>query len=1481
MSQLRRMLLSNVGYRSAYYPGLTLNFCNTETDQPENSIIWLANQGGKTTLISLLFTNIEPDKRRFVQHLQKQDHHFTDYFHSTPGAVALELQTGGADLSGTTPPLIIGQCVVIQDNGSAQRVFFGFSANDKLEFNDLPFKGTNSISRINSMAEFKHWLEKARELNSTIYAGENQQDWKKWLDSMGVEHDLLAKQIDFCRSEGGISDFASFKDERTFLEQFFMLALDEKIANQAHEALRKAHQQYKDMPKLEAKRGIYTDLLAGFKEIQLVATKHQHYTKEIAYHDEQLIELLNNIQLRQKWLDFQIADVEKESDRKVVETKEKNEELKNIKNLIKRITLSLKNQKYREAEKNLEDEIEKLHSTEKRYSLLEAVDALAALQKVKIQHDEIIKTISAANHDIEPKESELKEIGSKLRLLYSTSIDKLRNQLSETEAAIRLLRNDIKTQEDNKAQLSHQIEDQKTIRDKSTQWLESYSQHYKKLFEKNRLLSLDGCNLEVLEAERYWQKQHTKKTNKLEVANIQKNDKIKEIEDNKEALSNIEKTIAIHTTELKQLQESLNKAMDERKFLEDSPVLCKLVQIASVNPDDEALLIKLDQSIGSLSNTLESIGSRIKELRTQKEWLEKDRLAKPDKNTEQALEWLTNRGIEAKYYPHYISAQNLDIDVARKLVESDPARFYGIQVNNLSKLRSTLDDINREKLGLMQPVVISEGCISIEHKHDHLVLPARNDAAYNEKAAQNLLKDINTELNNLLPEQKNIRDLYGEQKNTQENLKLYQKQYGKRWLEQQQQLIVKKELDVSENDQRKTGIQKEIGALINQAEILEGNIQDISTLVQKAKSHHDAIVEFIESFENHKTSEEKKKSEALSSIGCLNNNIIEIAQGILIFNENLKFAIDQTALFNEQIKNHEESLGNISHYNNRACDEAINLTELPRVKEEYDACLTSYNSLLNEKGLTGLQGRLEIIEVNLTEKEKDFLKYKRDFSENEIEYKKNNIYEAGYDLDSLMGKEKIKISEHTSLKGACEEVRRRAHDDLLKYKNHNQNIMELEEKILISELEERLQLTEKKQYNIEGFIQNLTNEAQSIDRQIQSHQGEKKLIQARLKSLPSDLSIDSIGETLDISSASDIDQEKILDKITKINNDKNKLLKDQRNSSARINDLFKNKIFPIVDNPEKYSLIGAISTDIKLYSDDQLISHAEIHTLTMQDALNAVESQISTNRDKLEFVNSSFNRLLDEADAALHAAFRVRIPEDIMHYSGKEILKSKLLAKDKLRDTYSEEQRRSMYLEHINDIVKKQSIDENGYKLATAFLLQAYESVLDNSKTRGRGNFLNIQIIKPHDVEVEYIPVNKMIGSGGEGLTAGLLLYLVIAKIRGEFMGKGQIGKAGSFLLLDNPFSKANKVDLIRPQTRLAKKLNIQLIFATGIEDLNAIGEFEHIIRLRKDRMDINSKRQYIEHDSEERNQSGNGLQDLDKYRIQSVDYSYRSTEIF
>ncbi|WP_218511980.1 hypothetical protein [Variovorax sp. dw_308] len=130
---------------------------------------------------------------------------------------------------------------------------------------------------------------------------------------------------------------------------------------------------------------------------------------------------------------------------------------------------------------------------------------------------------------------------------------------------------------------------------------------------------------------------------------------------------------------------------------------------------------------------------------------------------------------------------------------------------------------------------------------------------------------------------------------------------------------------------------------------------------------------------------------------------------------------------------------------------------------------------------------------------------------------------------------------------------------------------------------------------------------------------------------------------------------------------------------------------------------------------------------------------------------------------------------------------------------------------------------------------------------RINGKPLGLQVLKFSIEETEqYVPVEKISNSGGEGVVMAMFLYLLINQLRAE--NHAQLRKnGGGPLLLDNPFAKATSAPLWRAQRALAKAMNVQLIFATAQQDFNTIGEFRRFIRLRRVGQNTKTRRWQIE----------------------------------
>ncbi|MFI5906032.1 hypothetical protein [Dactylosporangium sp. NPDC051541] len=114
----------------------------------------------------------------------------------------------------------------------------------------------------------------------------------------------------------------------------------------------------------------------------------------------------------------------------------------------------------------------------------------------------------------------------------------------------------------------------------------------------------------------------------------------------------------------------------------------------------------------------------------------------------------------------------------------------------------------------------------------------------------------------------------------------------------------------------------------------------------------------------------------------------------------------------------------------------------------------------------------------------------------------------------------------------------------------------------------------------------------------------------------------------------------------------------------------------------------------------------------------------------------------------------------------------------------------------------------------------------------GRGNFV-ARVLKPStELTDDRQPVELMSKwSGGEKVTIGLLLFCMLARLRAANRG-GDVPGLG-VLPMDNPLGTANYVAFLDLQRRVAAANGIQLIFLSGLGDMRAVGRFPNVVRMR------------------------------------------------
>lgn len=136
----------------------------------------------------------------------------------------------------------------------------------------------------------------------------------------------------------------------------------------------------------------------------------------------------------------------------------------------------------------------------------------------------------------------------------------------------------------------------------------------------------------------------------------------------------------------------------------------------------------------------------------------------------------------------------------------------------------------------------------------------------------------------------------------------------------------------------------------------------------------------------------------------------------------------------------------------------------------------------------------------------------------------------------------------------------------------------------------------------------------------------------------------------------------------------------------------------------------------------------------------------------------------------------------------------------------------------------------------TVIVLDAVRAAVVRRTSDGERAF-TVSIMKPNAAMFDTsVGVERLSSefSGGQRLTAAVLLYCTLASLRAHVRGQEGLADPG-VLFLDNPIGKANADYLLDLQISVAERRGVQLVYTTGISDPEVQASFDTIARLRND----------------------------------------------
>ncbi|PBC69677.1 hypothetical protein BX265_7015 [Streptomyces sp. TLI_235] len=253
---------------------------------------------------------------------------------------------------------------------------------------------------------------------------------------------------------------------------------------------------------------------------------------------------------------------------------------------------------------------------------------------------------------------------------------------------------------------------------------------------------------------------------------------------------------------------------------------------------------------------------------------------------------------------------------------------------------------------------------------------------------------------------------------------------------------------------------------------------------------------------------------------------------------------------------------------------------------------------------------------------------------------------------------------------------------------------------------------------------------------------------------------------------------------------------------------------------------------------DLSIEHSAQYAASWHAALQPRKRNLA---DEIDEVNQHRQTIIDhlkgESDKALsllRSAQRLsRLPRSLGDWAGQEFIHFSF-----------QQQPDELLLPRLGDLAEEAASGQttDGRKVARdglSLLLRAVHTAVPTG--------FRVQILKPDTVlRTERVPVSKVkdVFSGGQQLTAAILLYCTMAALRANQQGRERSRHSG-VLFLDNPIGRANADYLLDLQRQVAQALGVQLVYTTGLYDEKALGKFPLIVRLRND-ADLRAARKYL-----------------------------------
>ena len=751
MRCITRIHLSDCGWHEAYYPGTTIELADPRTGKPAHTVFSLENTGGKTSFLSLVLSCFDTSERRFLKTLIRPNQKFGDYFGDVPAFILVEWNLSGGQASLLDPErLVTGQVVVPRGEGRQRefdRRFFTFRTTPDLSFDDIPAPGLGGFEkhgRLNGHQDVQRWLHAMRSGHPGNFQDFGKQsDWKRKLAEEKIDTELLAAQVEFNRSEGGIEDFLNFRSESQFLRKFLTMTVPEAEATAVRGVLAEHVVKLSDLPRLQRRQDAMRrlkDKFAPFVDIAGTAQAAQGEVSRLSDHASSLKAALveRGDQASRQAEELAGIAVEHETAGKEAEAACKTACVE-----LASAAVETAYRRHQDAEALAATrDGERGRALERRH-LLQAALSMRDILDDRSRSTTLQEAIDAENADLQPRRDALRGIGADL---VAT--------LGQRAAALRERQRSLSAKAEELAAAARDADAERTAAYESAQAERrevaqidvnlGHARDFRAALEAQSVIepaeNAEAAAQRHAEAAMNADEEAAALRLRAEKADsdaAQHRDRQGDLKAERSGLEG----------EAEPLRATIREGETKRRDLAFDSTILELSGESEVDPDADAVARLLADARSKCAARVREDERRHEVLQADRESLEATGLASIDTDVRAVADRLRESGIaDAQPYAVYLSDILRLPGEVRRFAELDPARFAGVAVPN----RNALDTARRALESaptLSRPVTVAIASDSLsESETDRFALTVDEPAAYDRVAARDLRRRIETDM---------------------------------------------------------------------------------------------------------------------------------------------------------------------------------------------------------------------------------------------------------------------------------------------------------------------------------------------------------------------------------------------------------------------------------------------------------------------------------------------------------------------------------------------------------------------------------------------------------------------------------------------------------------------------------------------------------------------------------------------------------------